>query len=53
MRKIIVIGLDGLDPKIVESMLDAGELPNLAGLRRRGGYSRVRTTYPAQTPVAW
>ena len=22
-------------------------------LRRRGGYARVATTYPAQTPVAW
>jgi len=53
MKKVIVIGLDGLDPKIVESMLDAGELPNLAKLRGRGGYSRVCTTYPAQTPVAW
>jgi predicted AlkP superfamily phosphohydrolase/phosphomutase len=34
-------------------MLKAGELPNLAKLRDRGGYSRIRTTYPAQTPVAW
>ena len=30
-----------------------GELPNLASLRTSGGASRVRTTYPAQTPVAW
>ncbi len=53
MRKAIVIGLDGLDPNITELMLDADELPNLATLRKHGGYSRVRTTYPAQTPVAW
>ncbi len=51
--KAIVIGLDGLEPSIVEPMLDAGELPNLAALRRIGGYSRLGTTFPAQTPVAW
>ena len=53
MRRVIVIGLDGLEPKIVEPMLAAGELPNLAKLRSHGGFSRVATTYPAQTPVAW
>src|SRR5438309_6753400 len=34
-------------------MLDRGELPNLARIRQTGFYSRLRTTYPAQTPVAW
>jgi predicted AlkP superfamily phosphohydrolase/phosphomutase len=53
VRRVIVIGLDGFDPSIVESMLDAGELPNLERLRGEGGYGRVRTTYPALTPVAW
>jgi predicted AlkP superfamily phosphohydrolase/phosphomutase len=53
MKRVIVIGLDGLEPKIVEPMLAAGELPYLAQLRARGGYARVATTYPAQTPVAW
>lgn len=52
-RKVIVIGLDGLEPTIVESMLERGELPNLARIRQSGSYSRLRTTYPAQTPVAW
>jgi len=52
-KKVIVIGLDGLEPTIVESMLERGELPNLARIRRSGSYSRLKTTYPAQTPVAW
>jgi len=52
-HKVIVVGLDGLEPGIVEPMLAAGELPNLARLRERGGYGRVATTSPAQTPVAW
>ncbi len=53
LPKVIVIGLDGLEPSIVEPMLQAGELPNLARLRRSGGYARLATTTPAQTPVAW
>lgn len=52
-RKVVVIGLDGLEPTIVDRMLEAGELPSLARLRIDGGYSRVATTWPAQTPVAW
>lgn len=52
-RKVIVIGLDGLEPGIVEAMLERGELPNLAKIRSSGSYSRLQTTYPAQTPVAW
>jgi predicted AlkP superfamily phosphohydrolase/phosphomutase len=52
-RKTIVIGLDGLEPGIVETMLERGELPNLARIRGTGSYSRLQTTYPAQTPVAW
>lgn len=52
-KKVIVIGLDGLEPGIVEAMLSRGELPNLARIRQTGSYTRLKTTYPAQTPVAW
>ena len=52
-KKVVVIGLDGLEPSIVEAMLAKGELPNLARLRAMGSYTRMKTTYPAQTPVAW
>src|SRR5581483_8852375 len=34
-------------------MLSRAELPNLAKIQRSGSYSRLKTTYPAQTPVAW
>jgi predicted AlkP superfamily phosphohydrolase/phosphomutase len=52
-KKVVVIGLDGLEPSIVEAMLERAELPNLARIRQAGSYTRVQTTYPAQTPVAW
>lgn len=53
MKKVIVVGLDGLESSIVERMLLHGDLPHLRTLRQAGGYSKIRTTYPAQTPVAW
>lgn len=53
MKKVIVIGFDGLDPRIAAALLDARALPNLGRLMRQGGFSPVRTTYPPQTPVAW
>lgn len=53
VRKVIVVGLDGLEPSIVEPMIEAGALPNLHRLRNAGGYARLGTTLPAQTPVAW
>jgi predicted AlkP superfamily phosphohydrolase/phosphomutase len=53
INRVIVIGLDGLEPSIAESMLINGDLPNMAELRRQGGYARLDTTWPAQTPTAW
>lgn len=51
--KVIVIGLDGFDPGILGPLVDAGELPNFARLRAEGGFARLGTTLPAQTPVAF
>jgi predicted AlkP superfamily phosphohydrolase/phosphomutase len=52
-KRVVVLGLDGLEPTIVDSLLARNELPNFFKLRAQGSYSRLRTTYPAQTPVAW
>ena len=52
MNKVIVIGLDGFEPKIAEAMMDRGELPTWL-IKGQGGSTRLKTTYPAQTPVAW
>jgi predicted AlkP superfamily phosphohydrolase/phosphomutase len=51
--KLIFLGLDGLDPAVTEKLLAEGKLPNLARLRDSGSYRRLRTTYPALSPVAW
>jgi predicted AlkP superfamily phosphohydrolase/phosphomutase len=53
VKKVIFLGLDGLDPKLTERYLAEGKLPNLTRLKEQGSYSRLRTTYPALSPVAW
>src|SRR5207248_867430 len=53
IRKLIFLGLDGLDPGLVEKFMAAGKLPNLSRLREQGGFNRLRTTFPALSPVAW
>jgi predicted AlkP superfamily phosphohydrolase/phosphomutase len=51
--RVVILGFDGVDARVVEQMLAAGRLPNLAALRQRGGYSPLTPTVPAQTPVSW
>lgn len=53
LPKVIILGADGMDPEFVEPWLEQGLLPNLAKLRSQGVYSRLGTTNPAESPVAW
>ncbi len=53
VKKVIFLGFDGLDPVITEKLIAEGKLPNLARLRDQGSYHRLRTTFPALSPVAW
>src|SRR5947209_3885707 len=52
-EKVIVIGVDGMDPRLCESMMQEGLLPNLFRLRDSGGFSDLGTSIPPQSPVAW
>ena len=51
--KVIVIGFDGMDPRLCERLMDAGELPHLDRMRQAGGFKPLGTTIPPQSPVAW
>jgi predicted AlkP superfamily phosphohydrolase/phosphomutase len=52
-KKVIVIGVDGMDPRLSEALMRAGRLPNLQKLSARGGFSGLGTSVPPQSPVAW
>lgn len=51
--RLIILGLDGLTPELIDPMLATGELPNLGKLKETGCYFRLGTTNPPQSPVAW
>lgn len=52
-KKVVIVGLDGMDPELAESYMEKGLLPNFAALKEEGDYQRLRTTCPAISPVAW
>jgi len=51
--RVIVLGIDGLSPAVVDRLLERGQLPALARLRDLGACRRLATSNPAQSPVAW
>jgi len=52
-RKIVVLGMDGMDPQLLEMFLKQGRMPNAARLIKKGGFSRLISSDPPQSPVAW
>jgi predicted AlkP superfamily phosphohydrolase/phosphomutase len=52
-QRVIVLGFDGVDARLVEQWMNEGKLPNLAKLRASGTFRPLRPTVPAQTPVSW
>jgi predicted AlkP superfamily phosphohydrolase/phosphomutase len=52
-RRIIIVGLDGLEPKLAEQYMKEGKLPNMKALSEQGSFERLGTTLPALSPVAW
>jgi predicted AlkP superfamily phosphohydrolase/phosphomutase len=53
VRRLIIVGFDGQDPRLTDAALKAGRLPHFAALAKRGCYHRLRTTCPPVSPVAW
>ncbi|MCX6032702.1 MAG: alkaline phosphatase family protein [Chloroflexi bacterium] len=51
--RVIVLGFDGLSPRLMEPWMEAGLLPNFARLAREGTYRRLQTTVPSESPIAW
>jgi predicted AlkP superfamily phosphohydrolase/phosphomutase len=51
--RVVVLGFDGADHRLVSQMIAEGKLPNLAKLAQEGSFSPLRPTIPAQTPVSW
>ena len=53
IKRAVILGFDGMDPELTERFIAEGRLPNMAKLRGQGTFRKLRTTYPAISPVAW
>jgi len=51
--KILVLGIDGMDPHLTEVWMKQGKLPAFQKIAARGSLSRLTTSTPPQSPVAW
>ena len=52
-KRVIVLGLDGMDPALTTRFMDEGKLPNFRLLREKGSFRELKTTTPSISPVAW
>lgn len=52
-RKMIILGIDGLDPDLLTKFMADGKMPNFARLAQQGSFKRLTTSIPPQSPVAW
>jgi predicted AlkP superfamily phosphohydrolase/phosphomutase len=50
---VVIVGLDGMDPDLTTQYMEEGKLPNLSKLSESGTFSKLKTTLPAMSPVAW
>jgi hypothetical protein len=51
--RVLLIGWDAADWKVIQPLLDAGEMPNLARLIAGGLRGNIATLYPALSPMLW
>ena len=53
VKRVIIIGLDGMDPGLARKFMAEGKLPNFTKLAGSGTFTSLGTTYPSISPVAW
>ncbi|MBN1880133.1 alkaline phosphatase family protein [bacterium] len=52
-RRAIIIGLDGATLKLLNPLMDSGDLPYLAEIRQKAAWGVLNSTIPPTTPPAW
>ena len=53
MKKLLLIGWDGADWKVILPMIDSGAMPNLARMVTDGVMGNLATLYPSLSPMLW
>jgi predicted AlkP superfamily phosphohydrolase/phosphomutase len=53
LKRLLVVGWDAADWKIIDPLLAAGEMPNLERVIAGGVRGNHATIYPALSPMLW
>ena len=51
--RVLLIGMDGLDPGLLSLYMDAGRLPTFAALREQGIFTPLASREPILSPLIW
>ncbi|MGH7789050.1 MAG: alkaline phosphatase family protein [Candidatus Binatia bacterium] len=51
--RVMVLGLDGMDPATIDLLMAEGQMPNFATLRTEGAYGRLISSKPLLSPIIW
>jgi len=51
--RVLLVGWDAADWKIIRSLLDRGDMPHLARLMDAGVHGNLATLYPTLSPMLW
>ena len=53
VKRVVVLGLDGMDPGLATRFIQEGRMPNFAKLAEKGVFRTLDTSHPSMSPVAW
>jgi predicted AlkP superfamily phosphohydrolase/phosphomutase len=53
VKRVVVLGLDGMDPGLATRFMQEGKLPHFQRLADKGVFRPLQTSYPSMSPVAW
>lgn len=51
--RVLIIGLDGMDPRAVDLLMSEGKMPAFARMRQEGAHGILRSSKPLLSPVIW
>jgi Type I phosphodiesterase / nucleotide pyrophosphatase len=52
-KQVVILGFDGMSPILAAKWIEEGKLPNFAHLAQTGTFTKLGTTNPPESPVAW
>ena len=52
-QRLIILGIDGMDPQLLHRFMREGKMPNFATLEAQGDFRALTSSIPPQSPVAW